>query len=385
MSTIKTRKSYTVDIDGNVNKQQVIIDKLRDVDLISKYLFDIKDKLPEGKSGPEFSVIYHEVTDRFPGYSTVIQQLIRKYIEMKDSLNTRKLHDTTKKRKVDLNDYVIKSPISSSIILIRSDKSPTFNIGYSEETKFTNYWLRLNRIEFPLRGKRILQRISNIDNIKLIEIYQNNGKLKVRLTETNVTVKNEDSSTSIGLDLNVKRIVSSKNKIYSLKRYFHIKRERQKRNKQPNRDITNFSKDFINKLVNQIVLDSHGTDVLVLENLKGLRNSSSKKSGTSKGKTVNFMINNAFPFSMFKGKLLTKTLENNINLQTVKPQFTSQTCSKCNSLNTDRPTQSRLVCLDCGYQIDADLNAARNIWSRYTLTKWATSESGPNTASSSPR
>ena len=46
----------------------------------------------------------------------------------------------------------------------------------------------------------------------------------------------------------------------------------------------------------------------------------------------------------------------------VKPQHTSQRCSKCGHIaKENRPDQATFVCEKCGYEMNADLNAARNI------------------------
>ena len=48
------------------------------------------------------------------------------------------------------------------------------------------------------------------------------------------------------------------------------------------------------------------------------------------------------------------------------PRYTSQKCSRCGSTDKrSRKTQSRFVCSDCGFSLDADLNAARNIASNH--------------------
>ncbi len=44
--------------------------------------------------------------------------------------------------------------------------------------------------------------------------------------------------------------------------------------------------------------------------------------------------------------------------------WTSKQCSKCNSRNTIRIGQGQFNCHDCGYELDADLNGARNIGKR---------------------
>jgi putative transposase len=46
----------------------------------------------------------------------------------------------------------------------------------------------------------------------------------------------------------------------------------------------------------------------------------------------------------------------------VPPNYTSQQCSVCGSVNkANRISQSRFKCVSCGYESNADLNASRNI------------------------
>ena len=46
----------------------------------------------------------------------------------------------------------------------------------------------------------------------------------------------------------------------------------------------------------------------------------------------------------------------------VEPKYTSQTCSSCGKKSKEsRLTQSSFLCVNCGFEINADINAARNI------------------------
>jgi IS605 OrfB family transposase len=45
----------------------------------------------------------------------------------------------------------------------------------------------------------------------------------------------------------------------------------------------------------------------------------------------------------------------------VDPRYTSQQCSKCGFISRGNRHQSRFLCRQCGFELNADLNAARNI------------------------
>ena len=46
----------------------------------------------------------------------------------------------------------------------------------------------------------------------------------------------------------------------------------------------------------------------------------------------------------------------------INPAYTSQKCACCGHTHKDnRQSQSRFICLECGYKENADINGARNI------------------------
>ena len=66
----------------------------------------------------------------------------------------------------------------------------------------------------------------------------------------------------------------------------------------------------------------------------------------------------------FYDKLLSciryKAADQGLKFHQVDPAYTSATCSRCDSTTTNR-VEKQFECLDCGYQLDADYNAAKNI------------------------
>lgn len=96
---------------------------------------------------------------------------------------------------------------------------------------------------------------------------------------------------------------------------------------------------------------------MVLEDLSNIR------SNFKKGKELNYRIHNCFPYSMFRTYLEDACSNLGIEIIYIDPRYTSKICNNCGSKNTNRPRQSRLDCYSCERTFNADLNAAKNIYS----------------------
>ena len=69
-------------------------------------------------------------------------------------------------------------------------------------------------------------------------------------------------------------------------------------------------------------------------------------------------------FIEYKGKM------EGIKVIKIKPKYTSQACSKCGDVHQDnRESQSKFACKSCGFEDNADYNAARNIAFGETFSK----------------
>ena len=339
---MKLVKSYTAKITGNADKTSNLFFNLSILQQLSEYVFE------KGSDyWFDFKTMYHESRTKFP---EIKSKILQNFLQLYRPIKGRKLP---------------KRPISPIIIL----DNQNFNLKFYGNTKYTNYWLRFGRRNYPLRGKRILSRIKDVSGVKECRIFSRNNNLYCKLTYVEeVPEIVADPAKSVGIDFNTKRIATSNNKFYKLNKFIHRKTEYKKNKGKKN--INNYTKNFVHSLANQIIKDLifTGQEVLVLENLKDLRKSSSRKNGTSKGKPLNYLINNCFPYSMLKQILEYKCLELGILVESINPAYTSKECGRCGSTNTQRPTQSRLICQDCNFQIDADLNASRNIRNRYTCS-----------------
>ena len=338
---MKSVKSYTCKISGNVEKVNFLNSTLEVLQDLSKFVFE------QGKPAwLNQKQLYHDCRNKFP------------------ELNSKFLQNMIKQYQIIKGKKLPKKVINPTIYI----DYQSFSFQKDLTIKITNYWLRFSKRNFPLFGKKILSKISDFSKIKLIQIYKKNNSLYCKLSYVLEIDDLQKNSNVIGLDVNYKRIVLSNNNFYKINKLAHRKIEHHKHN-QMKRNLTNYSKDFIHKLTTKISKDlsNEGVEVLVLEDLRTLRKSASKKLGTTKGKKLNYIIN-SLPFSMFQNFLTYKCLDLGIKIEKINPAYSSKTCSRC-SCQTDtlRPKQNLFICNSCNYQLDADLNASRNICYKYTL------------------
>jgi len=167
---------------------------------------------------------------------------------------------------------------------------------------------------------------------------------------------------SMGIDLGYKKlIVTSKGQVLGsdmIDLYKEI--ANCTRNTKKYKRLIKERNNKMNYHVNQI--DFEGISVLKIENLKDVKKD-------TKGKfTKNF---NAKLASWVYGKIINKITmiceDKGILLEKVSPAYTSQTCSSCKAVHKESRQGEKYKCVDCGYEIDADYNAAININNRGSL------------------
>ena len=70
----------------------------------------------------------------------------------------------------------------------------------------------------------------------------------------------------------------------------------------------------------------------------------------------------SWPYFDLQNKITYKAAEKGINVVKINPKFTSQRCSKCGYISKEnRQTQADFLCKKCGFGLNADWNAAKNI------------------------
>lgn len=126
-----------------------------------------------------------------------------------------------------------------------------------------------------------------------------------------------------------------------------------------------FRKDADHVLSKQIVAAASPGDTIVLENLKDSRKRVKHRKRTTKQRQAKRRMH-SWPFASLKTHIGYKAEERGCTVVAVDPRHTSQACSRCgHTVRNNRRSQSDFWCRTCGYQLNADLNAARNIAATY--------------------
>jgi IS605 OrfB family transposase len=95
---------------------------------------------------------------------------------------------------------------------------------------------------------------------------------------------------------------------------------------------------------------------IAIENLRDIAERTEHRSRASRRR------HHAWSFFQFQRFLAYKAEERGLRVVTVDPRYTSQTCSRCGFQHrSNRRSQSLFHCHACGFQCNADLNAARNV------------------------
>jgi len=129
--------------------------------------------------------------------------------------------------------------------------------------------------------------------------------------------------------------------------------------------VSNRRKDYVHKISTQLA-NNHSIIVMEKLNVAGMTKSA-KGTIENPGKNVKAKsgLNRSIleqGWSLFQLFLEYKMLWKGGKVIYVDPKYTSQKCSRCGHISKDnRKSQAVFKCTKCGYELNADLNASKNI------------------------
>jgi len=182
----------------------------------------------------------------------------------------------------------------------------------------------------------------------------------------NKDIEMREPKTFLGTDRGIKNIaVCSDNQFYNSKRlksikgrYKHLKSELQltgtRSAKRKLKMISGRERRFVRD-VNHCLskeIANKPFDCFVMEDLKNMLRDKGRRFNSKLG---SWSFNELGEFVRYKAEELGKPI------MKVNPRHTSQICSKCGHTERLNRKGSRFRCRECGYELNADLNASRNI------------------------
>ncbi|WP_162318190.1 RNA-guided endonuclease InsQ/TnpB family protein [Haloarcula limicola] len=188
-------------------------------------------------------------------------------------------------------------------------------------------------------------------------------------------VEERDGDTVLGVDLNLKNVaVTSTGSFYDggellwgQNHYFRVRRSLQHKGtrsaKQVLRRLSGRENRFVlnrlHTISRRIVeeADAHDCSYIAVERLTHIRERMDNGNDQIKRQMHNWA------FRELQEMLAYKASGYGIRVEEIPPAFTSQTCSKCehqSSTNRDSKT-GWFECNECGYSVDGDYNASKNI------------------------
>lgn len=188
------------------------------------------------------------------------------------------------------------------------------------------------------------------------------------------------ASDWLGVDLGIVSLaVTSDGKVYAgagvdrarrryAKRRAGLQRRRTKAAKRRLRKLAGrqarFQRHTNHVISKSLVLDAERTDRgLALEDLKGIR------SRVTARRSQRERLGN-WGFAQLRSFVAYKARRAGVPVVFVDPRNTSRECRECGHIDkANRPSQSVFLCVGCGHEAPADLNAARNIRARAVVMR----------------
>lgn len=230
-------------------------------------------------------------------------------------------------------------------------------IDLDNQTSFDG-WIRLGSI-----GNRIIFNIP-FKKSKHFNKMLDKGKIKsgIRLSKKQITfmfdlpdVEKKEVGSTVGIDIGQKTVISCSNGHMSDKdihghdlQSITDKICRKKKGSKGFKKATEHRKNYINYTINQLNLE--GVKEVKLENMRDMR-----RCRKTNRKLSHWTYTDIF------SKLESKCLEQGVLVTKISPTYTSKRCSECGWTRRNNRNGKEFRCNQCGFTLDADLNASRNI------------------------
>lgn len=372
---ISITRTVRCKLETSVTKNELVQKGINSYQQVTDYMADRLPTYPDWEWSPQHTHMYHQAKRGLPeddtNYKTTIALEAQKEVaEAYASWRERGKPGDRPHRDFGDQNYIRLG--SQDVEIVENNR------GWGIKTSFISYnpvWFHIDAGEFQ---REFLQRITDGDaSAGSAELHlEPDGTLYCHLSVSwgVETYSIDDVQTRVGVDLNDDPLVAvavwngsdvDEVELVSGAEFRHH-RERMKRTKdqamaddnlQAIQDARrNYQKytDHITNHASRRVVDiavEYRPCGIHLEDLTYLR------------ETVDDPIHD-WPYAQIQEQIVAKAQEEGIPVGIVDPRDTSRECRHCGTVSEASRTDREFHCIDCGYEVHADVNAAINIAQR---------------------
>lgn len=215
-------------------------------------------------------------------------------------------------------------------------------------------------IDLPLKNHKHNKKFKDWKQVKSCRVLRNNGKFKIELIYEKKTPVINKMKNELAIDAGINCLMScsdGKQIGLELKKLIIELNKKQQKSKLWNRKLNQIH-NYIHWCVNQLNLENISD--LILENLKYIQIGTKQRTNKATRKLLS-----RWNLGLWHTAIEQKCEENCVELHFVGPKYTSQTCSQCGNVDKGNRNGIAFKCTACGYEANADLNAAVNILNRF--------------------
>jgi putative transposase len=243
---------------------------------------------------------------------------------------------------------------------------------------------KVELVSYPYAQEQ-LEKASGFDSA---DLFERDGNFFLHVVLTLPELESAMTGEVVGVDFGITRpAVANNNRFFGERRWKNIERRYFKRKrslqskgtqsakrrlKQLRYRLTRFRSDCDHVVSKRIVQSVPSGSVIVVENLTEIRTRMKARKGTGLKRQMH-----QWSFARLRGMIEYKAQGHGCEVVGIDPRHTSQMCCVCGFKHrSNRKTQSLFHCRECGFELNADLNASRNIAQKYLATLGKSESSG---------
>ena len=335
---------------------QDLIDTIRIYNEVVQYILDIGWEERTYNKNKLHHLTYYDIRDRYPNLQSSLIQCAR---DMACAMLKREKFKHNKPIKKEFSGILYNQRTFTPFLESKEISISTLNGRKRYELSVPSYFQKY----MSNTAYKIVSMIVRIRNNRIVAY--------LHLELEDIPIQTVESF--LGVDRGIKRVaVCSDNTFYNTNHILAIKWKYQQLRKSLQAKGTRSAKRKLkilagrerrfmvceNRKIAKWIVDKP-FDCIVLENLKGLKQHSKQKKKVNKKlrrKFGNWAYYQLEQFIIERAELLGKMV------LFVNPSYTSQRCWQCGYISrNNRSYQSTFLCKNCGFELNADLNASRNI------------------------